>query len=102
MPPKTCRFCAHGGELGAALVLGRPVSMQRVLSPAQDGDSDVSESDSDMSESERILCGLPPKGAKARACKATSSRQAPARAQIGLFSRLADAPGGVFSAVWLP
>jgi len=48
VPPHGTRFAAHGGELGAPLLMGRPLSLQRVTSPPPSPeDSEVSDSESD-------------------------------------------------------
>jgi len=48
-PPKGTRFSAHGGELGAPLHFGRPVSLRRVPSPPpSEVDSDPEFSDEDV------------------------------------------------------
>ncbi|CAL1130231.1 unnamed protein product [Cladocopium goreaui] len=55
IPPKGTRFSAHGGELGAPLHFGRPVSLRRVLSPPPsevDSDPEFSDDDAERPDSE--------------------------------------------------
>lgn len=50
--PHNLRFAAHGGELGAPLLFGRSLKLQRVRSPAPSSESE-SETESSDSESEQ-------------------------------------------------
>lgn len=91
--PHSLRFTAHGGELGAPVLFCRPISMQRVRSPAPDEDSS-SESEDDSEHFRRMRKqerkGMP--GAMIDRCP---------QDQEGLFSRLAD-KGNVFHATFIP
>lgn len=126
LPPPNSRFTAHGGELGAQLLHGRPTALQRLSSPRRvaqspsqreesDSESDCSSSDcgSSESESERLLRRAA-RGAVAPSRRKTrqdleSRRKLNAAAEAssaagmdGLFSRLADTQSGVFRVVLLP
>eukprot|EP00930_Biecheleria_cincta_P023267 TRINITY_DN16839_c0_g1_i2.p1 TRINITY_DN16839_c0_g1~~TRINITY_DN16839_c0_g1_i2.p1 ORF type:complete len:408 (-),score=79.96 TRINITY_DN16839_c0_g1_i2:24-1247(-) len=122
--PKGTRFAAHGGELGASLLLGRPLSIRRVFSPppseasdsdAEDPESDVDdECESDTGEQSRRVRfqrkALPEAAASASQAAAKQGKKSPcvllpeaARyAQEGLFSRLADQAASSFDATFLP
>jgi len=126
-PPRGTRFAAHGGELGAPLLFGRPLSLQRVSSPPVSPESsDVEDSeegsDSDASGS-RGHCRRPGgccRVARAAAAAAAAKEEEEAKANKaaataasallpeadryaaeGLFSRAADVEG-VFPATLLP
>lgn len=104
------RFVAHGSELGAPLLFGRPLVVQRVPLPAPSGDdtdSDSSDYDSSESDSERMLRGVGPRRAtKQRDPHVTTSTNAQAASSLivdcgALLSRLTDG-GTTFSAAFLP
>lgn len=110
--PKCTRFAAHGGELGAALMLGQPVSLRRVLSPpVSDSESDEEEEDP-YSDSE-----FPARSSNVTATRLagnqvntssetglTSSLLPEARhyAEEGLFSRAADQVDSSVPVTFLP
>lgn len=112
------RFAAHGGELGAPLLLGRPLALQRVRSPEPESASEAS-SESE-SESDRSYCsGEPRRQSRRRRSRRPVSSAAPegngaaAATQVphgtgsagdggALLSRLADVSDGVFRAALLP
>mmetsp|Transcript_84384 Transcript_84384/g.149225 ORF Transcript_84384/g.149225 Transcript_84384/m.149225 type:complete len:370 (-) Transcript_84384:51-1160(-) len=117
--PHGCRFAAHGGELGAALLLGRPLSLRRVLSPPPDSDSesedDYEDEESCGSESEsehrKVRFQRPRKvsskdeGKKAEAKPSATGGLLPEAARYaeeGLFSRLADQADTAFPATFFP
>lgn len=104
------RFAAHGSELGAPLLFGRPIVVQRVPLPpptGDDADSDSSDYDSSESESDRMLRGVAPRRAlKQRAHHDTTSANSQGACSLivdcdALLSRLADG-GSTFSAALLP
>lgn len=112
------RFAAHGGELGKPLLFGRPMTFQRVASPAPQPDSD-SDSESEFSshgsdsETEVLLRGVGlrpgPGGARAKRSQRSthvhptspSPTSTTGVCRSMLLSRLADVEGGV-SATMLP
>lgn len=114
------RFAAHGGELGKPLHFGRPLTLQRVASPAPQSDSET-DSESEFSahgsdsETEILLrgVGLRPGPGSARVKRkrrrdgiSTNAPESSPSAATGvsrsmLLSRLADAEGGV-SVTMLP
>jgi len=111
-PPGT-RFAAHGGELGASLVFGRPTSLRRVNSPPPSEDSDESEEEeeSEPEDDGRRVRFEAPKSAstkqKAASTAPTSSAfallpEAARYAEEGLFSRVADQADSTFPAAFLP
>lgn len=118
--PRGTRFAAHGGELGAPLLLGRPLSIRRVFSPppseASDSDAEDPESDDDDgSESDsgqrrvRFQRKAMPKAAASDASAAKPGNsscgllpEAARYAQEGLFSRLADQATSPFDVAFLP
>jgi len=107
------RFAAHGSELGAPLILGRPFSLQCVASPAPPSDSD-SECDSDSASSDSELDALlrgASGGGRSRSRMKASELVESAGCEVAeslvpdssqaLFSRLADT-SSVFSVMFLP
>jgi len=112
--PQGTRFAAHGGELGAALTLGRPLSLRRVLSPAPESDSedDYEDEESCGSESEcehrKVRFQRPqkvPLEAEEKAAKLPMTGLLPEAARYaeeGLFSRLADQAESAFPVTFLP
>lgn len=117
VPPPHSRFAAHGGELGAPLLMGRPVLLQRVVSPPPSPEeSEVSDSDCDSDGS----FAPPPRRCVPRQGSGRSQEPkskvevatAAALTQVflpetrqyqaeGLFSRAGDS-GGVFPVTFLP
>lgn len=121
--PRGTRFAAHGGELGAPLLLGRPLSIRRVSSPppseASDSDAEEPESDDDDDGSEsdsgqqrrrvRFQRKALPKAAASDASAAKPGNslcgllpEAARYAQEGLFSRPADQATSPFDVAFLP
>lgn len=121
--PRGTRFAAHGGELGCPLLLGRPLSLQRVRSPSPP----TPEDSDDASESDASDASMDSGRRRARRATARSRRKAEAQAATsaaaleaaaasatpllpeagryaseGLFSRVADVVGGIFPATLLP
>lgn len=103
VPPHGTRFAAHGGELGCPLLLGRPLSLQRLLSPAptpEDSEEDFSSSsDSDASGSS---AGRAARRRRAQQRSSAAADKASRYATEVLFSRVADVEGGVFPVALLP
>lgn len=118
--PRNSRFAAHGGELGAPLPFGRPLSLLRVASPEPktdtESESDSSNGSGSESSSERRLRGSAlRRSTKARMRRAMSLDASPpqdllAQATSSLanqlqkesyFAQLADNEGA-FSTTFLP
>lgn len=99
VPPTGTRFSAHGGELGAPLHFGRPVSLRRVLSPPpSEVDSDPEFSDDDAERPDSEESSKEPKST-------TSSPLLPESAgyvKEALYSRAADKVDGAVLVAFLP
>lgn len=100
-PPAGTRFSAHGGELGASLCFGRPVSLRWVPTPpASDTESD---SDDDRPPAKEAAEA----SAAARPCRGSAPAdgllpEAAKYAQEGLYSRMADKADSAVPVAFLP
>ncbi|CAJ1333927.1 unnamed protein product [Effrenium voratum] len=94
--PAGTRFSAHGGELGAALTFGRPLSLRRVPSPPPSTYSDSEEEEATLTRSSAAEEPQP----------AGSSPQllpeAAGYAKEGLYSRAADKADEAVPVTFLP
>ncbi|CAE7620396.1 unnamed protein product [Symbiodinium natans] len=98
-PPAGTRFSAHGGELGAPLSFGRPVSLRWVPTPPP---SEATESD--LEDDERPLASESEE-ASHRPCRGAARDLLPEAAryaQEGLYSRVADKADSAVPVVFLP
>lgn len=104
--PPNARFAAHGGELGAPLLLGRPLTLRRVHSPPPPEESEEDEEVSASESSEREHTNQPRQRRQAMTKKrqaASTPRSAAAMAfDEGLFSRFGDDSKNGFHATLLP
>ncbi|CAE7756620.1 unnamed protein product [Symbiodinium pilosum] len=95
-PPTGTRFSAHGGELGAPLSFGRPVSLRWVPTPpTSDSESDV-EDDRPASSSKDVP---EPSHRGVAQCLLPETAK---YAQDGLYSRLADKADSTIPVTFLP
>lgn len=100
-PPRGTRFAAHGGELGAPLQFGRPVSLRRVPSPPpSEADSDLEYSDDEAGSpsTQEKLVGEEPKSTSSSPLLPESAGYV----KEALYSRAADKADEAVTVTFLP